>query len=87
MTDPPYVSHVKLFDNAHSAMLSAIELFNKPRIDYPMHTSTRRGSNTNCGFDCTHCDRIHPTDPEPMAVASEDRAGAWVYANAVTPLG
>jgi hypothetical protein len=31
---PPYVSHVKLFDNAHSAMLSAIELFNKPRIAY-----------------------------------------------------
>lgn len=34
MAGPPYVSHVKLFDNAHSAMLSAIELFNKPRIAY-----------------------------------------------------
>lgn len=34
MAGPPYVSHVKLFDNAHSAMLSAIELFNKPRITY-----------------------------------------------------
>lgn len=30
----PYVSHVRLFDNAHAAMLSAIELFNKPRIEY-----------------------------------------------------
>jgi hypothetical protein len=34
MSGPPYVSHVKLFENAHSAMLSAIELFNKPRIEY-----------------------------------------------------
>lgn len=34
MSGPPYVSHVRLFDNAHSAMLSAIELFNKPRIEY-----------------------------------------------------
>lgn len=34
MPGPPYVSHVKLFENAHSAMLSAIELFNKPRIAY-----------------------------------------------------
>lgn len=34
MPGAPYISHVKLFDNAHSAMLSAIELFNKPRISY-----------------------------------------------------
>lgn len=34
MAGAPYVSHVKLFDNAHSAMLSAVEMFNKPRITY-----------------------------------------------------
>lgn len=34
MAGAPYVSHVKLFENSHSAMLSAIELFNKPRIEY-----------------------------------------------------
>lgn len=34
MARAPYISHIKLFENAHSAMLSAIELFNKPRIDY-----------------------------------------------------
>lgn len=32
MTGPPYVSDVKLFENSNSAMLSAIELFNRPRI-------------------------------------------------------
>lgn len=37
---PPYVSHVKLFENAHSAMLSAIELFNKPRISYRNEITT-----------------------------------------------
>lgn len=40
MAGAPYVSHVKLFDNAHSAMLSAIELFNKPRIEYRNEVTT-----------------------------------------------
>ncbi|MGJ3510140.1 DUF3644 domain-containing protein [Enemella sp. A6] len=39
MAGVPYVSHVKLFANAHSAMLSAIELFNKPRIEYRNETT------------------------------------------------
>lgn len=39
MAGPPYVSHVKLFENSHSAMLSAIELFNKPRISYRTETT------------------------------------------------
>lgn len=35
----PYVSHPKLFENAQSAMLAAIELFNKPRIPYRSETT------------------------------------------------
>ncbi|MGO1981066.1 MAG: DUF3644 domain-containing protein [Brachybacterium alimentarium] len=30
----PYVSKRRLVDNSMSAMLSAIEIFNKPRISY-----------------------------------------------------
>lgn len=36
---PPYVSHIKLLENSRSAMLAAIELFNKPRIEYRSETT------------------------------------------------